>query len=238
MTSGSRWFRRAEIALWVLGISLLGGSLSATLHRWNYQAEQERVLFRTATKSVSPTVLSETLLSETRDGGPIGPPAPVGPPTPAIDEQPDVKPAPAREERKSARDQPAEDPTALGRIEIPRIGVTAIIREGADADTLARAVGLVPGAARPGELGNTVLAGHRDTFFRPLRRIRVDDRIRVLVPPNAYEYRVDSLRVVSPEETSVLHSNGYEALTLITCYPFRFIGPAPERFVVSATRVN
>ena len=232
MTSGSRWFRRVEIALWVLGISLLGGSLGATVHRWNYQAEQERVLFRTATKPVSPTVLSETLLSETRDGGPIGPPAPVGPPTPAIAEQP------ARKVKKSDRDQPAPDPTALGRIEIPRIGVTAIIREGADADTLARAVGLVPGAARPGELGNTVLAGHRDTFFRPLRRIRVDDRIRVLVPPNAYEYRVDSLRVVSPEETSVLHSNGYEALTLITCYPFRFIGPAPERFVVSATRVN
>ena len=114
----------------------------------------------------------------------------------------------------------------------------AIIRKGADEDTLDRAVGLVPGTAHPGEAGNIVLAAHRDTFFRPLRNIRVADRIRLVVPPNEYLYEVDSTRVVSPEETSVLQSRGTEELTLVTCYPFRFIGPAPDRFIVSAKRVQ
>jgi sortase A len=132
----------------------------------------------------------------------------------------------------------AADPLAVGRIEIPRLGVAAIIREGTDENTLDRAVGLFPAGARPGGPGNTVLAAHRDTFFRPLRRIRVDDRIRVVVPPNEYEYRVESLKVVSPAETSVLRSRGVEELTLVTCYPFRWIGPAPNRFIVSAMRVN
>jgi sortase A len=66
----------------------------------------------------------------------------------------------------------------------------------------------------------------------------VNDRIRMVVPPHTYEYEVQSLRVVAPEETSVLDSKGVEELTLVTCYPFRFVGPAPDRFIVSATRVN
>jgi sortase A len=99
-------------------------------------------------------------------------------------------------------------------------------------------VGLVPEGARPGQNGNIVLAGHRDTFFWPLRKIELKDRIRVVVPPNEYEYEVASVRIVEPEETSVLQSKGIEELTLVTCYPFRFIGPAPDRFIVSATRVR
>ena len=134
--------------------------------------------------------------------------------------------------------KPAPRPAAYGRIEIPRLGLRAIVKEGGDAKTLARAVGLIPGSARPGETGNTVLAAHRDTFFWPLREVEVNDRIRLVVPPNTYEYRVESVRVVEPTETSVLQSKGVEELTLVTCYPFRWVGPAPERFVVSATRVN
>jgi len=130
------------------------------------------------------------------------------------------------------------DPGVLGRLEIPRLGIDAIVRVGADKHTLARAVGLVPGTARPGESGNVVLAGHRDTFFRPLRKIRVNDRILLIVPPHEYEYNVDSMRVVSPEDTSVLRSHGDEALTLVTCHPFYWVGPAPDRFIVSATRTN
>jgi len=108
----------------------------------------------------------------------------------------------------------------------------------ANIKTLARAVGRVPGSARPGQGGNMVLAGHRDTFFRPLRDIRVNDRIRMVVPPNTYEYKVESVMVVSPEDTNVLRSKGKEEITLVTCFPFRYIGPSPDRFVVSATRVN
>ncbi|MCA1732581.1 MAG: class D sortase, partial [Acidobacteria bacterium] len=98
--------------------------------------------------------------------------------------------------------------------------------------------GFLPGTARPGEGGNTGLAAHRDTFFRPLEGIQVDDRIRLEVPPHTYEYRVDSVRIVEPSEVSVLDFTGTEELTLVTCYPFRYIGPAPDRFIVKATRVQ
>jgi sortase A len=129
-------------------------------------------------------------------------------------------------------------PEAFARLEIPRLGVKAIVKEGDDAKTLLRAVGLVPGSARPGEEGNIVLAGHRDTFFYPLQDVRTGDRIRLVVPPHTYRYEVGSVRIVEPTETSVLQSRGMEELTLVTCYPFHFVGPAPQRFIVSATRVN
>jgi sortase A len=130
------------------------------------------------------------------------------------------------------------DPRVLGRIEIPRLGVSAVVREGVDDDTLALAVGHVPGTARPGEHGNTVLAGHRDTFFRPLREIRMSDHVRIVVPAHSYEYRVVSLRVVALDDMRVLAPAAGEELTLVTCYPFRFVGHAPSRFIVRASRVE
>ena len=130
------------------------------------------------------------------------------------------------------------EPAFVGSIEIPRLDYAAVIREGSEEETLSRAVGRVPGTARPGQVGNMVLAGHRDTFFSPLREIALHDRIRVVAPPHTYEYRVDALRVVKPEEASVMHSHGIAELTLVTCYPFQFSGPAPYRLIVSATRVN
>jgi sortase A len=130
------------------------------------------------------------------------------------------------------RRTPAADPLAFGRIEIPRIGVKAIVREGVDDATLALAVGHMKGTARAGERGNVVLAGHRDTFFRGLRDIRMNDRIRLDVPTESFEYRVVALDIVAPDDTRVL------GLTLVTCYPFNFIGSAPDRFIVRATRIN
>lgn len=213
-SAGLRWL---EIALWGVGISLLGGALLQTLFRWNYQAQQTRALERgPAVSVVAPKPL---------------PVPPVEPAKALVEEV--VAKVPSREEVAVVEPDPP-----FARIEIPRIGIAAIVEEGTDAKTLARAVGLVGGSARPGETGNMVLAGHRDTFFRPLRKIRVNDRIRMIVPPNTYEYEVTSVRVVAPEETSVLQSKGVEELTLVTCYPFRFVGPAPDRFIVSAARVN
>lgn len=247
--AASRWLRRVEILFWIVGVSLLGAATGATWLRWTYQAQQERALFaRGSASHLSAAARPHRV-------------APV--PAPPSDSRSDavvvpanaVEPA-AREERsnvvtsappKQARNddqaeeetsEPVLDPDAVGRIEIPRLGVMAIVSEGADEGTLARAVGLVPGSAHPGEPGNMVLAGHRDTFFRPLRKIRLNDRIRVVVPSHIYEYRVQSLRVVAPQETDVLASKGVDELTLVTCYPFGFIGPAPDRFIVSAMRVN
>jgi LPXTG-site transpeptidase (sortase) family protein len=129
---------------------------------------------------------------------------------------------------------PNADPLVLGRIEIPRIGVSAIVREGDDDTTLAVAVGHIPGTARPGEYGNMAFAGHRDSFFRALRHIQVDDVIHVRALGRGYEYRVDSTEVVKAEETRVLDPTGDAVLTLVTCYPFGYVGHAPDRFIVRA----
>jgi sortase A len=126
----------------------------------------------------------------------------------------------------------------LGRIEISTIGLKAMILEGTDARTLRRAVGHIPGTPLPGQQGNVVITGHRDTFFRPLCNIRKDDEITLTTLNGSYRYRVDSTEVVEPEDTEVLADSGDAVLTLVTCYPFYFVGPAPKRFIVHAHMIS
>jgi sortase A len=129
------------------------------------------------------------------------------------------------------------DPLVLGRIEIPRIGVAAIVREGEDDTTLAVAVGHITGTARPGEGGNMALAGHRDSFFRSLRDIEPEDTIQIVTQQRSYEYAVDWTEVVNPEDTWVLAPTDDTVLSLVTCFPFDWIGHAPRRFIVRASLV-
>jgi len=124
--------------------------------------------------------------------------------------------------------------TPMGRIEIARLGVSAVVRSGSDARTLQLAVGHIPGTALPGEAGNVGLAGHRDTFFRRLRDIEPDDEIRLVTPEGRYRYRVQRTDIVRPEDVWILGPTEEPTLTLVTCYPFTYIGSAPERFVVRA----
>jgi sortase A len=124
--------------------------------------------------------------------------------------------------------------STVGRIEIPRLGVSAIIKAGTDARTLQLAVGHIAGTAFPGELGNVGLAGHRDTFFRRLRNIRPDDEITVTTPERVFRYRVERTDVVEPRDVWVLDRTDYAALTLVTCFPFTYMGSAPQRFIVRA----
>ena len=124
----------------------------------------------------------------------------------------------------------------LGRIEISAIGLEVMILEGTDDGTLQRAVGHIPGTALPGQAGNVAIAGHRDTFFRPLRNIQKDDEITLTTLNGTYRYRVDSTKIVEPEEIGVLYDSGDAILTLVTCYPFNFVGSAPQRFIVRAHR--
>jgi sortase A len=136
-----------------------------------------------------------------------------------------------------------QSPTALtdgliGRISIPRLRLSAIVLEGTSTTTLRRAVGHIAGTALPGGRGNVGIAGHRDTYFRPLRNIRQDDVITLTTPLGEYRYRVVSARVVSPTDVEVLGSSDGEILTLVTCYPFYFVGSAPDRFIVRAERVT
>jgi sortase A len=132
--------------------------------------------------------------------------------------------------------QPAS-PGLIGRIEIQRLGLSVVVAEGTDQPTLRRAVGHITGTALPGQAGNIGIAAHRDTFFRPLRNVRRNDLITVTTPLGLYRYRVVSTRVVAPDDVAVLGSDGHEILTLVTCYPFYFIGAAPNRFIVRAARV-
>jgi len=126
----------------------------------------------------------------------------------------------------------------IGRIEIARLGVSVMIIEGADGKTLRRAAGHVPGTALPGQLGNVGITAHRDTFFRPLRNIQMDDVITLTTLQGVYRYSVVSTKIVSPEDVEVLDSTGGEVLTLVTCYPFYFVGSAPNRFIVRAERLT
>jgi len=126
----------------------------------------------------------------------------------------------------------------LGRIEINSIGLAAMIVEGVDAGTLRHAVGHIPGTPLPGQEGNVALAGHRDTFFRGLRNIQKDDKITLTTLHGSFSYRVDSTQVVEPNAIQVLAATADDFLTLVTCYPFYFVGPAPKRFIVRAHRVS
>lgn len=147
---------------------------------------------------------------------------------------------PGRTEPDATSDVPSviEPNGLIGRIDIQRLGVSVVVVEGTEARTLTRAAGHIAGTALPGQLGNVGIAGHRDTFFRALREIHREDIITLTTPRGEYHYRVVSTKVVDPFDVSVLNSNGGELLTLITCYPFYFVGPAPDRFVVRAERVT
>ena len=127
---------------------------------------------------------------------------------------------------------------ALGKIEIARLGVSAMIMEGIDERTLRHAVGHVPGTPLPGRQGNVAIAGHRDTFFRALRNVRHGDEITLMTLDGSYRYLVDSTQVVGPEDMQVLNDSDDSILTLVTCYPFYFVGPSPKRFIVRAHKIS
>lgn len=124
-----------------------------------------------------------------------------------------------------------------GKLEIPRLNVSVMVVEGADTSDLKHAVGHISGTVLPWEPGNMGIAGHRDTFFRPLRLVRRNDKIELLTLGGVYRYRVVSTSVVQPWDVHVLDSTGRDTLTLVTCYPFYYVGPAPERFIVRAERL-
>jgi sortase A len=127
----------------------------------------------------------------------------------------------------------------IGRVEVPRLGLSAIVREGVDSSTLRKAVGHMPSTPLPGQPGNSALAAHRDTLFRRLRDIRKNDRITVETVDGNYDYVVESLKIVDPSDVGVLKAiQGDKLLTLITCYPFNYIGSAPHRFIVRARAVD
>jgi sortase A len=130
------------------------------------------------------------------------------------------------------------DGAIVGRLAIPRLHVRAMIREGTGDRTLSLALGHIPGTAFPGQRGNVGVAGHRDSLFRGLRDIAANDEITFETPRASYVYRVESTQIVKPRQIEVLDPGPSPELTLVTCFPFDYIGSAPDRFIVKARLVS
>jgi sortase A len=129
---------------------------------------------------------------------------------------------------------PIANGSVVGEITIPTVALSAIVVQGDSAAILQRAVGHLRETALPGERGNVVLAAHRDTFFRPLERVRVGDAITLRTVAGEFVYLVEWTAVMRPSEVQVIASTDQDTLTLITCFPFSYIGAAPDRFIVRA----
>jgi sortase A len=125
----------------------------------------------------------------------------------------------------------AGDPL-IGVVAIPNVGLEVPLYSDASERNLNRGAGLIPGMARPGGKGNVGIAGHRDGYFRLLRNVKVGETIQVRTATRRYFYRVAALNIVSPTDARLLAPTAHPAVTLVTCYPFYFVGSAPQRFVV------
>ena len=165
--------------------------------------------------------------------------------------------ATAAKSKAPAPSEPSVSPrpaygAVLGRLEVSRLHLSAMVREGVDAKVLSLAVGHVPFTALPGQPGNFAIAAHRDTLFRALKDIHLNDSITFQTPRGTYTYRVAGTKIVTPSDVSVLRSDGGglipgidshqgsdppKLLTMITCYPFYYVGSAPRRFIVEARLV-
>lgn len=126
----------------------------------------------------------------------------------------------------------------IGELEVPSVGLKAIVVQGESRRDLQRAVGHVVGTALPGESGNVALAGHRDGLFRPLRNVQPGDSITLRTASREFRYRVEWVAVVPPDASGVIAPTPEHALTLVTCFPFSYIGAAPKRFIVRAREIT
>jgi sortase A len=150
---------------------------------------------------------------------------------------PDAPGAPSAHSAPSAPSSPGRG-AAIALLEIPRLKLATPVLPGDDAATLDLAVGHLPDTPMPWEGGNSAFAAHRDGLFRPLRYVKIGDEVRVRSERGEWVYRVHETKIVTPDDLSVLEPGASDMLTLITCYPFNFIGNAPKRFIVQATRVE
>jgi sortase A len=139
--------------------------------------------------------------------------------------------------RASAIEARVEPHGLVGILDIPRLGLSEVVAEGDDASTLRMAIGHLPDTPLPWQMGNAAIAGHRNTHFEPLKDIRPGDRMTLATPHGDFIYAVQSTAIVLPSDISVLAPTPDRTLTLITCYPFIYVGHAPKRFVIRASAV-
>jgi sortase A len=142
------------------------------------------------------------------------------------------------EPHRPAPPAPVRHGDVIGELDIPRLGVSVMVFEGDDAGVLGQGAGHIPGTALPPGGGNIGIAAHRDTWFRPLRVIRSNDVLTLKTPAGASRYAVTDTRIVRPSDIGVLARAPGRDLTLVTCYPFFYVGNAPERFIVHARKIG
>ena len=144
------------------------------------------------------------------------------------------------EANSASTHSPNTTPRLIGRLEIPRVHMSVMVVDGDDEKTLRVAAGHLSDTPLPWELGNSAIAGHRDTFFRPLERVRVNDLVRVVTSQGNFQYQVSKILIVGPDDVSVLAKtrDSSSSLTLVTCYPFAYVGNAPKRYIVQAKPVK
>ncbi len=210
LRSSARWISRALILAGLLGL----GFVAWNLVEMTLVQSRERRAFEERAHKAGPAAGSRLPHALPGDPSPDGPTA-----------------APAR---------PAVGET-IGLVRIPRIALDVVVKEGVDDATLKVAAGHIPETPLPGSGGpdeNVALAAHRDTLFRPLRHVRIGDRIRLETDAGVFDYDVDATAVVEPGDVHVLAPRGVPTLTLVTCWPFDFRGSAPQRFVVQARQVG
>jgi len=139
----------------------------------------------------------------------------------------------SRPARAAAPSAPAAG-AVIAKLEAPSVQMTTTVLEGSDDATLSRGAGHIEDTPFPGQPGNIGIAGHRDTVFRPLRRIKVGDPLQLTTADRTYRYRISKTLIVGPDDVYVLDPTDRPTVTLVTCYPFDFIGHAPKRFIVQA----
>jgi len=224
MTIGSETAYRGQAQRW-LSLSLMAFGVAcllfyafSTIRTSLFQREAKAELERSiaAARDVPPPSVPPS--SEA--------PVAAGPESPTI-----TRPAAASKSAALARG------AVIGRVDVPRLHLSAAIAEGDDDSTLDKAVGHLPDTPLPWQAGNAAFAAHRDGLFRPLRDVQVNDEIRMVTPRGEFLYRVKKTQVVNPEDVWVLAPTKAATITLITCYPFSFVGHAPQRFIVQAERV-
>jgi LPXTG-site transpeptidase (sortase) family protein len=221
-TSVVRWaLRTLRIALIVAGVCFLSIFAWLQFEHYYFEARYLKEFERMA-----------AAVRQARPPEPSLPSPPTAVPPPVIQE-----PLPLEGARENAAPENpllSGDMRVLARLRVSRVGLEVAVLEGIEDRTLRRGAGWIPGTARPGEQGNVGIAAHRDTFFRPLREVRSGDRIELETLSTTQSYVVRSVYVVEPKATSVLQPTGEPTVTLVTCFPFNYVGPAPRRYIVQA----
>lgn len=224
MRIGPKSLRLTERGLLVLGLLLLIMFSSARIHRFlMFRAEMTRFEARQF-EYAKEHLEGEEVVSRKRDIG-------------SLDQtrKPDYSLGSVQQQTKLDQASPFKPAEALAVLRIPRLRLEVPVLEGTDEFTLNRGVGRIAGTAQPGEGGNLGIAGHRDGFFRPLKDITAGDSIELVTTSGTDVYAVDRVRITTPADVSALRPTTKPSLTLVTCYPFYFVGAAPKRYIVEAS---